>query len=71
MFNSTLAYEIPVLKVFTKPLLQTITVDEAQYKDAKNLKSMLNCFVSMPNNAVPSNSVVMEFIGTSIYDELE
>ena len=42
VFNSILPYEIPVLKVFSKPLIQTITPNEKQYKDAQNLLAFLD-----------------------------
>ena len=42
VFNSILPYEIPVLKVFSKPLIQTIMPNEKQYKDAQNLLAFLD-----------------------------
>ena len=70
VFNSILPYEVPVLKVFSKPLLQTVTPKEKQYKDAKNLLAFLDSFVTMPDSGIPSTSLIQEFMGQSVYDEL-
>jgi uridine kinase len=70
VFNSALTYEIAVLKTYSYPLLQTVTPQSRQYKDAQNLLSFLDCFFSMPDSSIPADSLLMEFIGHSIFDEL-
>lgn len=70
VFNSALLYELCVLKVYSKPLLQTVTADSESYHDAQNLVAFLDMFFSMPDRSVPNDSLLMEFIGTSIFDEI-
>ena len=70
VFNSSLLYEISVLKTYSYPLLQTVEKKSPQYKDAQNLIAFLDMFFSMPDRHVPSDSLLMEFIGKSIFDEM-
>ena len=71
VFNSSLLYEISVLKVYSYPLLQTVTKKSPQYKDAQQLLAFLDMFFTMPDRDVPSDSLLMEFIGKSIFDEID
>eukprot|EP01083_Nonionella_stella_P184050 666889_1 len=70
VFNSALMYETCVLKTYSYPLLQTVQNKSNSYKDAQNLLAFLDCFFSMPDRSVPHDSLLMEFIGTSIFDEI-
>jgi len=70
MFNSSLIYEIPILKPLALPLLHEITKDMPQYAEARRLIEFLSYFVSAPNNLVPANSILREFIGDSLFNEL-
>ena len=67
MFNSSLIYELAVLKDFALPLLKEIKNDCPEYSEAKKLISMLEYFESIPKLYVPQNSLLREFIGGSIF----
>lgn len=67
MFNSSLIYELGVLKKYAIPLLQEIKNDNAKYSEAKRLISMLSYFDDIPDEAVPTHSLLREFIGGSIF----
>lgn len=69
MFNSSLVYEISVLKDYAVPLLQKIDSSHEEYAEAKRLLEMLNFFSSIPEKYVPQNSLLREFIGGSIFKE--
>ena len=69
MFNSSLVYEIAVLKDYAIPLLQEIDSSHAEYAEAKRLLGMLRFFNSIPGKYVPQNSLLREFIGGSIFRE--
>ena len=69
MFNSSLIYELSVLKKYAMPLLEEITPDIQEYAEAKRLYTMLSYFESIPKKSVPSNSLLREFIGGSIFEE--
>ena len=67
MFNSSLIYELSVLKDYAMPLLKEISQEEKEFSEAKRLYSMLSYFESIPEKEVPSNSLLREFIGGSIF----
>lgn len=67
MFNSSLVYELAVLKDYAIPLLQKIPQSEPEYLDAQRLLLFLSSFVSLDAAEVPSNSILREFIGESCF----
>ncbi len=69
MFNSSLVYELSVLKDYAMPLLEQIGNEYPEYSEAKRLNSMLSYFKSISPENVPSNSLLREFIGGSIFEE--
>ena len=69
MFNSSLIYEIAVLKDYAVPLLKEINNTMPEYSEAKKLLSVLEYFESVPSEYVPTNSLLREFIGGSIFYE--
>lgn len=69
MFNSSILYEIAVLKDFVLPLLEEIDDTHPEYSEAKRLIEMLRYFESVKNiDLIPNNSLLREFIGGSIYE---
>jgi len=69
MFNSTLIYELAVLKPLAMELLQDITPDEPQYSEAKRMMRFLSHFVEVEDwSAIPCNSLLQEFIGGSCFE---
>lgn len=69
MFNSTLFYELSVLKKHTLPELMKISKDSPTYEEAKRLITILRLFEDTPDELVPTNSLLREFIGGSqFYD---
>lgn len=69
MFNSSLIYELNVLKDYAMPLLKAIGPELPEFSEAKRLYSMLSYFKSIPSDLVPMNSLLREFIGGSIFEE--
>ena len=67
MFNSSLIYELAVLKDYALPLLKEIDNRDPIYSEAKKLISMLEYFESIPAEYVPDNSLLREFIGGCIF----
>ncbi len=69
MFNSSIIYELAVLKDFVVPLLEEIDDTNPEYSDARRLIDMLQYFESIQDiNLIPNNSLLREFIGGSIYE---
>ncbi len=71
MFNSALAYELSVLKVFAEPLLRQVPFGTAEYIEAKRLLAFLEWFLPVESDLIPDNSILREFIGGSILKEFK
>ena len=69
MFNSSMFYEICVLKVVAEPLLKEIGKDSIYYSKAKSLLDFLQYFEPVGSERVPENSIIREFIGGSCFQE--
>jgi len=67
-FNSSLDYELAVLKPYAEPILMQIKPYDEEYADAIRLLKFLNYFLSVPSKNVPSTSILREFIGGSFFD---
>ena len=67
MFNSSLVYELAVLKQYAEPLLFGISKDSPYFSEANRLLKFLNYFLPMPSDDVPKNSLVREFIGGNCF----
>ena len=63
MFNTSLVYEISVLKPLVLPLLQEIDKSEPEYSEAKRLCDILQYFEPIPKELIPTNSLLREFLG--------
>ena len=63
MFNSALIYELAALKIYAEPLLFGISKSETEYQEAKRLLKFLDYFVGIPNDNIPMNSILREFVG--------
>lgn len=68
MFNTSLAYELAVLKTYAEPLLFTISQDDPEYETAKRLLSLLKNVLPIPSESVPKVSILREFIGGSYFE---
>ncbi|MCD8011583.1 MAG: nucleoside kinase [Lachnospiraceae bacterium] len=68
IFNSTLIYELAVLKQYAQPLLFSIRPGEPEYEEAKRLLKFLDYFLPIPAENIPNNSLIREFIGGSCFE---
>lgn len=67
MFNSTLVYELSVLKPYAIKELEQISKDSSVYEEARRLISFLNFFKEIKIEDVLENSILREFIGGSCF----
>ena len=63
MFNSSLSYELAVLKQYVEPLLFAVDKNSKEYLEAKRLLKFFDYFVGIGSECVPTNSLLREFIG--------
>ena len=67
MFNSALAYELAVLKIFAEPLLFGIPRDDPAHVEAKRLLKFLDYVLPISPEQIPADSLIREFIGGSCF----
>ncbi|GKU27118.1 nucleoside kinase [Clostridium folliculivorans] len=67
MFNSTLVYELSVLKNCAIEELSKISQDSEVYNEAERLIDFLKLFEAIDSDMVPENSILREFIGGSCF----
>ncbi len=71
MFNTSLLYEIAVLKKYAYPMLHAIGKDSPYYTRSRRLCKFLHYFKDLDEESeIPPTSILREFIGgCSFYDE--
>lgn len=66
-FNSSLIFEIGVMKKFAEPLLQEVPRNVEQYAEAFRLMRLLGYFEPIEPDQVPPTSLLREFLGGSSF----
>ena len=66
-FNSSLLFELGVMKRYALPLLENVPHNIPEYATAYRLRRLLNCFCDIPEAQVPSTSLLREFLGGSSF----
>lgn len=67
MFNSSLVYELCLLKTYAEPLLMQLGPENERYSEVKRLIEFLSYFLPIDGKEVPNNSIVKEFVGGSCF----
>ncbi|MGI6120462.1 MAG: nucleoside kinase [Desulfosporosinus sp.] len=67
MFNTALIYEMAVLRTFATPLLETVTPEYPEHREARRLTRLLSYFFPVTDAEIPLNSILREFIGKSCF----
>ena len=70
VFNSFLTYELCCMKKYALPLLEVIDSESEYFPVAERLIRMLKFFENLPDEWVPCNSLMREFIGGSCYADV-
>jgi uridine kinase len=68
MFNSSLVYELSILKTFAEPLLAAIDKSNPEFSEAKRLHNFLGYFLPIDDKDIPITSLIREFIGGGCYN---
>lgn len=69
IFNTSLLYELGVLKVYIEPLLFKVEEDDENYKEAVRLLNLLKNVLPIPSDFIPKDSILREFIGDSYFEK--
>lgn len=67
MFNSSLFYEISVLRPMIEPILREVPDTVPEYGEAKRLLKFLDNFTPISPDEIPPTSILREFIGGSSF----
>ena len=67
MFNSSLFYEISVLRRFAEPILREVPDTVPEYGEAKRMHKFLDNFIPISPEEIPPTSLLREFIGGSSF----
>lgn len=67
MFNSSLLFELGVLKERGEEILKQVRNDQPEYAEAYRLRKFLSYFNPIDEKYIPSTSLIREFIGGSSF----
>ena len=67
VFNTSLIYELGVLKTYAEPLLFSVPEDSPVYKDAVRLLNLFKNILPIANDNIPKDSIIREFIGDGYF----
>ena len=66
-FNSSLLFELGVMKDYAENVLRHVHADVPEYAEAYRLRKFLSYFLPIPANLIPSTSLLREFLGGSSF----
>jgi len=68
VFNSSLVYELCVLRVKGESILRAVPQDHPSFPESQRLLQVLSYFAPIPLYMVPSHSILREFMGETRFD---
>ncbi|MDE6692894.1 MAG: nucleoside kinase, partial [Muribaculaceae bacterium] len=66
-FNSSLIFELGVMKNYGEEILDKVPRDVPEYGEAHRLRKFLSYFVAIGSDNIPSTSLLREFLGGSSF----
>ncbi len=67
MFNSSLLFELAVMKNFAEPILRQVPMNSDEYAEANRLMKFLSYFEPLDEADIPGTSLLREFLGGSSF----
>ena len=67
MLNSSLFYEISVLRPYAEKILREVPDTGPEYDEARRILKFLDYFIPIPPDEIPPTSILREFIGGSSF----
>ena len=67
MFNSSLLFELSVMKKYALPILELVPSNTPEYAEASRLIKFLSYFEPLDEKDIPSTSLLREFLGGSSF----
>ena len=68
MFNSSLFYELAVLKDIVRPLLREVPDTVPEFGESRRLLKFLDHFTPLDGREIPPTSILREFVGGSCFE---
>ena len=68
IFNSSLVYEVPMMKTLVERMLFSVPKDSNEWVEAKRMLKFLDFFLAYPSDIVPKNSILQEFLDGSCFN---
>jgi len=68
MFNTSLVFELGILKVYAQPLLEAVPRNTPAWAEAKRLLKFLSYFIPVRTNELPPTSILREFLDGSSFE---
>lgn len=65
--NSSLLFELGVMKEYAEPLLKQVPHNVPEYAEAWRLRALLSYFIPISEKDIPSTSLLREFLGGSSF----
>ncbi len=69
VFNTSLIYELGVLRLYGEPLLFSVEESDPNYGEAIRLINLLRNILPITSSGIPLDSILREFIGDSYFKE--
>jgi uridine kinase len=69
VFNTSLVYELGVLRLYAEPLLFSVEESDPYYGEAIRLLNILRNVLPATSDSIPLDSIIREFIGDSYFNE--
>ena len=67
MINTSLVFELSVLKPYAMPILHAVPESVPEYAEATRLIKLLSFFKTIPVSSLPGTSILREFVGGSMF----
>ena len=67
MVNTSLIFELSVLKPYAMPILYAVPENVPEYAEATRLIKLLSFFKTIPVKSLPGTSILREFVGGSTF----
>lgn len=68
IINTSLPYEVGILKTYVEPLLYSVKPDSTYYNEARRLLNFLKQFYTISSEYIPKDSILREFVGGGLDD---
>ena len=68
-FNSALVYELAAIRAKVEPALAAVPADTPEHAEAARMLEILRYVSPMDPDLVPSNSILQEFLGKSLFQK--